>query len=164
MVVEGLLAPYHSNTERLRLSGPAVELESKQALSLLMAIHELATNAVTHGVLSWDEGYVPILGFRRGGVLLLLAGKRRPNRHRADQEGFGSHMIEILLAHDFGGVTKLAYETSGLERGDVLFREMPRPRACWLRTGALTSTGPSRSHPDHVGLNRQNPELTSSAM
>ncbi|MDA9482214.1 hypothetical protein XI07_09340 [Bradyrhizobium sp. CCBAU 11445] len=58
MVVEGLLAPYHSNTERLRLSGPAVELESKQALSLLMTIHELATNAVKHGVLSWDDGYI----------------------------------------------------------------------------------------------------------
>ncbi|MDA9447069.1 hypothetical protein XI00_14110 [Bradyrhizobium sp. CCBAU 21359] len=40
-----LLAPYGSSADRLRLSGPAVELKSKQALSLAMAIHEFATNA-----------------------------------------------------------------------------------------------------------------------
>ena len=55
-VVEGALAPHRD--ERIPTSGPAVELTAKQALSLALALHELATNATKYGALSVPGGTI----------------------------------------------------------------------------------------------------------
>lgn len=59
-VIEAALAPHRSGQGRIRVQGPAVRLDSKQALAISLAVHELATNAAKYGALSNETGTVDI--------------------------------------------------------------------------------------------------------
>ena len=60
-VVEAELAPYvRSSDQPLVLSGPDVVLAPNDALSLGLALHELATNSVKHGSLGVEDGIVEL--------------------------------------------------------------------------------------------------------
>lgn len=118
-VIEGALAPHRSGEGRIRTSGPAVDLTPKQALSLALALHELATNATKYGALSVPQGTiavtwectllngVPVLNFqwRESGGPVVAPPTRR---------GFGSRLIEGSLSSDFGGSAKIDYLPEGL--------------------------------------------------
>jgi two-component sensor histidine kinase len=54
------LAVLHGGAARFELAGPAIRLSPRTALSLSMALHELATNAVKYGALSVAEGRIVI--------------------------------------------------------------------------------------------------------
>jgi PAS domain S-box-containing protein len=58
-VVHGVLAP-QAGPDRIRLEGPAIDLDPKAALSLSLLLHELATNAVKYGALSVSEGHLAV--------------------------------------------------------------------------------------------------------
>lgn len=64
-------AAHQSEGERLSLKGPALTLEPGVAQSVVMAVHELATNAAKHGALSAREGRVDIEWASEGGTLKL---------------------------------------------------------------------------------------------
>jgi two-component sensor histidine kinase len=114
MVIEGALAPYRSGAGRIKISGPDLELESKQALSVAIAVHELATNAVKYGALSNDVGTVQICwGFVGGEFTLAWGESGGPRVQEPTTKGFGSRVIQTLLANDFGGSVVLSYETTG---------------------------------------------------
>ncbi|HEY8335214.1 MAG TPA: HWE histidine kinase domain-containing protein [Tardiphaga sp.] len=118
-VVDGALAPHRSGEGRIRASGPAVALTAKQALSLALALHELATNAAKYGALSVPGGTIaidwnciasdaePLLHFqwRETGGPVVTPPTRR---------GFGSRLIEGTLASDFGNSVKIDYLPEGL--------------------------------------------------
>ncbi len=114
MVIEGALAPYRSGEARIKMSGPHLELESKQALSLAIAVHELATNAVKYGALSNDAGTIQIhWGFVGDEFTLAWRESGGPIVQGPTKKGFGSRVIQNLLANDFGGSVVLSYETPG---------------------------------------------------
>jgi PAS domain S-box-containing protein len=118
-VVEGALAPHRSGEGRIRIEGAAVILTAKQALSLAIALHELATNATKYGALSVPGGTIdvtwtcnlcdetPVLCFcwRESGGPQVAPPARR---------GFGSRLIESTLSSDFGGAAKIEYAPEGL--------------------------------------------------
>ena len=55
------LAPYLSaGNERIATSGPSLPLPAKLALGLVMALNELATNAVKYGALSNESGRITL--------------------------------------------------------------------------------------------------------
>ena len=59
-VIRNELAPYLQDTEKhVELSGPEVRLAPNDAMSLGLAIHELATNALKHGVSFNGSGTKP---------------------------------------------------------------------------------------------------------
>jgi PAS domain S-box-containing protein len=104
---------------RVRLSGPDVVLSPRQALSIAMALHELCTNAVKYGSLSTEEGRVDLSWSTRaqaGALWLDIAWRERggppvtPPRRR----GFGSYLLERVMAHDLGGGSRLDYRKEGL--------------------------------------------------
>ncbi|MBX9991106.1 sensor histidine kinase [Phreatobacter oligotrophus] len=114
-VVEGALAPHRSGTGRFSVSGPPVMLSSRQALSLALAINELATNAVKHGALRQPEGQVSISWETAGDAFrfawLESGGEPvAPPRRR----GFGSQLTERILPADFGGRASLDFAPTGL--------------------------------------------------
>ena len=87
-------------------------------ISLALAIHELATNAVKHGALSRAEGHVFIHWSRESGdhPRLTLRWEERggPAVSPPTGRGFGTRMIERGLAAELGGTVTIAFEPKGL--------------------------------------------------
>jgi two-component sensor histidine kinase len=117
-VIESALAPHRTGSARISVSGPRIIIGSKQVLSLGMAIHELATNAIKYGALSNDRGRIDISWGRTmdgdAPILEFLWQERDgPLIEQPRQKGFGSGLIEGGLAWNFGARVDLSYEPSG---------------------------------------------------
>jgi len=132
-VLERILEPFGldgQRSERLSLTGEKVPLTPQAALSLAMAFHELATNAVEHGALAGGTGRVDV-GWRIEGspprerMLLRWAESGGPAVAPPGPRGFGLHLIEGGLAQDLDGDVHVAIEPAGL----VCRIAMPLPDA-----------------------------------
>ena len=111
------LAPF--GPERTHLDGPDVTLKPKQALSLGMVLHELATNALKYGALSSESGRVDVdwsltgedgerglqLGWRESGGPAVAPTKRR---------GFGLKLVERETSHGLDGEATVGWDAGGL--------------------------------------------------
>jgi two-component sensor histidine kinase len=94
-------------------------LSSKTALSVALAAHELATNAVKYGAWSTPQGRVAVAWSLReeaDGQHLHLEWRESggPTVAWPERRGFGSRLIERGLAAELGGVVKLDFQPSGL--------------------------------------------------
>jgi two-component sensor histidine kinase len=118
-VVQGALAPHRTGDGRFSISGSDIVLGAKQALSLALAIHELATNAIKYGALSNDRGRVRINWEQSidGGTPTFHFRWQEsdgPTVAKPSNMGFGSQLIKRVLAADFGVDVEVTYEASGL--------------------------------------------------
>ncbi len=122
-VIDAILEPFGLSDRRairFRIEGDNVRLQPKAALSLAVALHELATNATRHGALtdgasgkvaiSWlvepaQEGQRLALRWRESGG---------PTVSRPSHKGFGSRLIERGLAQEINGNVRLDYEPAGV--------------------------------------------------
>ncbi len=116
-IVGGALKPHQDDgmARRFRISGPVVQLTAGRSLSLVLAMHELATNAAKYGALTNPDGVVH-LTWRIGpegpdGTLRLeLRETGGPVVVPPTRRGFGSRLVEDVLAAEFGGTVEIAYE------------------------------------------------------
>lgn len=119
-VVDKSLGAHRPALGRIHASGPAVALNARQAVSLALSLHELATNAAKYGSLSNERGRVDIrwataeldgqeifrfVWTERGGPAIGEPPARK---------GFGTRMLERVLKHDFRGQVSMKYEAEGL--------------------------------------------------
>jgi two-component sensor histidine kinase len=117
-VVEGALAPHQTGPGQFSLSGGDIIVGAKQALSLALAVHELATNAIKYGALTSDQGRVEIswnesLEQDMPAFRFLWQEIGGPAVEKPSKRGFGSQLIERVLTADFGKV-EVSYEPTGL--------------------------------------------------
>lgn len=108
-----------SEGEKLLLSGPNVRLQPRAGQLLALAFHELAVNAVEHGVLGVGKGRIEVswrVADSDGGQLLSLtwtehgsAGGAQPARR-----GFGTEVLTRMLAYDLKAETRLDFESRRL--------------------------------------------------
>jgi two-component sensor histidine kinase len=117
-VVGGALAPHRSGQARIHFGGPNLDLSPKQALAIAMAVHELATNAVKYGALSTD-GKVDIVWSQVPGdevpsFRFTWTESGGPRVVEPAAKGFGSRLIERILANDFGGKVTTSYKPEGV--------------------------------------------------
>ncbi len=111
------LAPYtRDDGSNMRFSGPPVRLSPRSALTLGMAIHELATNAAKHGALSSKKGVVDISWRLDPGRLLSITWTESggPPVGPPERSGFGRLLLERALASDLHGDVRLDFARSGL--------------------------------------------------
>jgi two-component sensor histidine kinase len=118
-VVEGALAPHHTNDGRFRVGGPALLLSARRSLSLALAIHELATNAAKYGALSNDNGHIEVswtLEATKGEGAFQFDWREidGPLVKEPERRGFGSRLIERVLANDFNGEAGIEFASSGV--------------------------------------------------
>lgn len=117
-IIDDALRP-HGGESRFSLDGPDLMLLPKTAISLALAIHELATNAVKHGALSQPGGHVAI-SWRRvlDGKPVRLAMRWEesggPPVTPPSRRGFGTRMIERGLAAELGGTVTIDFRPEGL--------------------------------------------------
>jgi len=119
-VVLAELAPYQDGAQpRSKVVGDDLQLKSKTALALSMALHELATNASKYGALSVPQGRVAVnwetrqvggqpwlrLHWTESGGPVVAAPARR---------GFGSRLIAEGLAFELDGEVALDFAPAGV--------------------------------------------------
>lgn len=100
---------------RCSTSGPDLRLTPQMAVSLTLALHELATNASKYGALSDRGGRVSIEWSDGEGRLHLKWEEHDgPPVAAPTSSGFGTRMLKRALAADLEGNVELDYRASGL--------------------------------------------------
>lgn len=106
--------------QRVVIEGAGIALSPKAAISIAMLIHELATNAAKYGALSGDSGMVNIAWSANGdsGIELTWQERGGPAVVPPERYGFGTRLIEGIVAGEFGGAYKPEYRQQGF-RSDI---------------------------------------------
>ena len=112
--------------DRIRMTGPDLLMTSVAVQNLGLAIHELATNAVKHGALSWPGGVVEILwaisepadagpADGLGGQLHLVWRELDgPPVAAGVEDGFGRTLLERVVGQALGGKVTLEFASAGV--------------------------------------------------
>lgn len=119
-VVDTALAPYRSDDTHLIVDGPKISIGSKQALSLALALHELATNAMKYGALSRPGGRIDITWSvddvdRKPTFTFNWQEAGGPPVSVPETKGFGTVLISRALKADFAGTVEVTYDPAGLQ-------------------------------------------------
>ncbi len=110
------LNAYADGHRAFAVDGVEMVLTPKSALSLSLAIHELATNAAKYGAFTAAGGHVAV-SWRRagdGGVELSWTETGGPLVEQPKRRGFGSTLIERALAMETGGHAIVHYMRAGV--------------------------------------------------
>ena len=116
-VAEVELAPYANDEDHdLVIDGPEVELAPNDALSLGLALHELATNAAKYGALSVGGGKVSIIWELVNDKLVRLRWREShgPAVSPPAKRGFGTDLIEKIVAHELRHPVELEFAPEGV--------------------------------------------------
>ena len=136
-ILKAEMAPYAQDADRhLVLEGPDVDLAPNDALSLGLAIHELATNAAKYGALSVENGRVSVRWAMVAGNLARIEWREQGGPPVAAtgrrERGFGTDLIEKIVAHELRNPVDLRFDPEGVrctltvpvrQRGDFAIRE-----------------------------------------
>jgi PAS domain S-box-containing protein len=117
VLIDRALKPYRGASEpRYTIEGDRdIRIAPKQAVGLVIAVNELATNAVKYGSLSKPEGRVAIAARRDSGKLRITWEESGgPPVRQPTRQGFGSRLIKGL-SQDLAGEVTMKYERDGLK-------------------------------------------------
>lgn len=108
-------APFIGNDpSRIVIEGPDLQLRSKPALALAVAVHELCTNAAKYGALHTLDGWVEIRWqISDGHVFVSWTEQGGPSVKQPTARGFGTLLITRGLEGETRGKVELAYHPTG---------------------------------------------------
>jgi two-component sensor histidine kinase len=106
--------------DRIVMSGPKIEIPSRQALAFSMAFYELATNAMKYGALSLPEGHVYVtweLTETENGSFIELHWNEKggPPAAKPSETGFGSFITGRALQMETGGEIETFFDPDGFK-------------------------------------------------
>lgn len=105
---------------RVSIDGPEIRVRPAMAEGLGLALHELSTNSIKYGALSAANGRVELLWQVRsnGGEVpelhLQWSESGGPEVSAPAVRGFGSQVIETLVARSLNGRSVLTYDPAGV--------------------------------------------------
>lgn len=105
-------------TERVSFLGETVEIGPRAAMTLTLAFHELATNAIKYGALSNETGTVELCCRVRGAgddaeLLLQWIERGGPPVTRPERQGFGTRLICTATGRSLQGSAMLDFPAIG---------------------------------------------------
>jgi len=113
-IVQVGLRPF-CDLARCEIDGPDVQVSPQTAVSLALAIHELATNATKYGALSTDTGRIIANWTAEDGTFVLnwreVGG---PPVKAPKGEGFGMRLIRRSLAAELRGNVEVDFNEAGV--------------------------------------------------
>lgn len=114
-VIADALSPFRSPDHALKICGPSLVLPPQSVISLALAIHELATNAVKYGALSQHGGELSVVWWIEGERLKLQWKEEGgPAVSPPSRRGFGTRMLQQALASDMAGKVDIQFQPEGL--------------------------------------------------
>lgn len=117
-IVRSELAPYMDvNESHVVMNGPDIKLAPNDAMSLGLAIHELATNAAKYGALSTTRGRVHVNWSLAGSDQAEIHWREEggPPVKEPTRRGFGRDLIEKIVAHELRSEVDLRFLPDGVE-------------------------------------------------
>jgi two-component sensor histidine kinase/CHASE1-domain containing sensor protein len=117
-VVRSELAPYMDRNEsHVVMSGPEIKLAPNDAMSLGLAIHELATNAAKYGALSTTKGRIHVHWSLVSSEQAEIHWREEggPLVNEPTKRGFGRDLIEKIVAHELRSAVDLRFLPEGVE-------------------------------------------------
>ncbi len=120
VLVQDVARPYDGDPSPFHLDGPRVRLHPSQAVTLSLALHELATNAAKYGALSAPRAQVRITwnlahnGSGQRFLTLLWEETGGPAVEAPTRSGFGSRLIRQTFGDTNGGRANLQFSSSGV--------------------------------------------------
>lgn len=148
--LEGLVArtlePFAASSDAIKINpGPPVYLNAKQLMSLGLALHELATNALKYGALSKAAGQVDVrwkVEEEEDPRLLRLTWTESggPSVSPPVSTGYGTQLIQFAVSYDLGGKVEPTYAATGFKT----VMAIPLTRAKQPRSTAGGKDGPDR--------------------
>lgn len=117
-IVRSELAPYMEGVEsHVTMSGPDIKLAPNDAMSLGLAIHELATNAAKYGALSNSEGRITVDWVLLSPDIAQIVWREEggPPVTQPEKRGFGRDLIEKIVAHELKSEVDLQFKPGGVE-------------------------------------------------
>lgn len=105
--------------ERFELSGPRILLSAKEAATLGLALHELATNSIKFGALAGARGRVQVkwhCSTLQSPATATLEWHEHTEHviAAASHQGFGFELIEQTLPYELGGTSSIVLHPGGL--------------------------------------------------
>lgn len=114
-LVEVAVLQVIDDPHRITASGPPLHLPARMSTSLVLAFHELLTNALKYGALSNDNGRVRVAWNSLGPQLeLTWTESGGPRVDEPSGRGFGSHLIERVTSSEPGSSATLEFEPDGV--------------------------------------------------
>ncbi len=120
-LAEEVLAPYREDDpHKMTIAGPPFGLPARHARMFGLALHELATNAAKYGALSVAEGIVKLdwvlkeVDANQWQLLMTWQELDGPAITPPERQGFGTRLLEDVVAHELNGEARLVYEPGGL--------------------------------------------------
>ncbi|WP_129793795.1 PAS domain S-box protein [Sphingosinicella sp. CPCC 101087] len=117
-LLNNIVAPYSGDEDRLRIDGPAIDLDPRAALSLTMVLNEMATNAAKYGALSTGSGMLSVSWELSAGPKRILrldwTEQGGPPVSAPTRKGFGTRLIRRCVEQDLDGQLDLRFESSGV--------------------------------------------------
>ena len=106
-------------TDRVTLKGPDVKINSRAAITIGMAIHELATNAAKYGCFSTSGGRLELSWLRQDdgdsdSYFLTWKEQGGPAAKPPETEGFGTKLIRSTIEGTLNGAVEMSWPESGL--------------------------------------------------
>ncbi|MFZ3581481.1 CheR family methyltransferase [Loktanella sp. DJP18] len=105
--------------DRIDLKGPEIVVNARAALSLGMAIHELATNAAKYGAFSVPHGKITLTWLRQDDgesdvYIFTWAETGGPAPQDGTDDGFGTQLIRSTITGSLDGNVAFFWEPTGL--------------------------------------------------
>jgi PAS domain S-box-containing protein len=119
-LVRTVLSPYVADPREgvsgMAVSGPEILVGARAAGNFALVLHEFATNAAKYGALSSADGRVKVEWSVEAGQLRLTWRERGGPTiaHEPDFHGFGTRLIDRILAGAFGGQISRDWARDGL--------------------------------------------------
>lgn len=142
-LVHGEMLAHAAPASRYRALGPDTRIGREAATPMALALHELALNAVLHGVLGESSGELEIRWDHEAGdgqrrLRLLWEERGAPmSRHPPTVKGFGLELIENMLPYELDACTRVDWSERGARVEILLPAE---GRAMFWRPGDRANT------------------------
>jgi two-component sensor histidine kinase len=102
-------------SEHATINGPKIMLKPEAAQNIGLALHELATNALSYGALSRPEGSISLnWGFSNDRLNIEWRESGGPALAMPPREGFGHKVVKRLVAMALDGEATLSFPPDGL--------------------------------------------------